>query len=101
MNLPEKMENGLYPTFAFPGGYPIIYLTADNAVLCPDCANGLNGSEASPDHDEKMWRLVACDVHYEGQPETCEHCQFQVHSAYGDPFEDDESGGVIRDGKPI
>lgn len=102
MNLPEKMENGRYPAFAFPGGYPIIYVLADNAVICPECANGDNGSEASPEHEEKMWRLVACDIHYEGYAETCAHCNALIHSAYGDPDEDyGPEHSAIQDGKPL
>ncbi len=86
----EETANGgcEYPAFAWPGGYPIVYYTADNAVLCPDCANGKNGSEAGSKHEDPQWRLVACDVHWEGPPETCEHCNAQIESAYGEP--DDE-----------
>ncbi len=74
-----------YPSFAWPGGYPIIYFTADDSVLCPDCANGRNGSEAAPAHDDKSWRLVACDVHWEGESIVCDHCGAAVESAYGVP----------------
>jgi hypothetical protein len=36
---PERDENGNLPAFAWPGGYPIFYLCADNGILCPQCAN--------------------------------------------------------------
>lgn len=83
-------ENGKLPAYAWPGGYPIFYLTADNGILCPDCANGGNGSLAS-EHldpecpDDNQWRLVACDVHYEGGSLECDHCGAEIQSAYGDP----------------
>lgn len=76
-------NGGNLPAYAWPGGYPLYYLTADNGCLCPDCANGKNGSEAHEDNEDKSWRLVACDVHYEGEPITCDHCGEQVESAYG------------------
>ena len=84
-------NDGTLPSYAWPGGYPIFYMTADNAIICPDCANGKNGSECqNPDYqDDKSWRLVASEVHWEGQALTCEHCNAQIESAYGGP--DDES----------
>jgi DNA-directed RNA polymerase subunit RPC12/RpoP len=84
MILPERMEDGRLPAFAFPGGYPLYYLTADDGILCPDCANGDNGSEAqNPEcQDDRQWRIVCADIHYEGEPITCDHCSAQIESAY-------------------
>lgn len=89
MDLPERMENGRYPAFAFPGGYPLVYSTADNGSLCPDCANGDNGSLAAAGldkdcPDDNQWRLVACDVYWEGPAIHCDHCNGEIESAYGD-----------------
>lgn len=76
----------MLPAFAWPGGYPIVYVTADGAVLCPDCANGGNGSEASEDAEPRSgWRLDGYAIHYEGPPEICDHCGAAVESAYGAP----------------
>ena len=83
---PQRDENGKFPAFAWPGGYPVIYLCADGGVLCPACANGENGSEASTDSDAPQdWRLLANTVHWEGPPAICDHCNAQIESAYGDP----------------
>jgi hypothetical protein len=87
MKLPERMENGQFPAFAWPGGYPIVYLVADGSVICPDCANGENGSEASPESEDEQWKLVDFHVHYEGPPQCCEHCGVEVESAYGEVYE--------------
>lgn len=97
MRLQKDEELGRYPAYAWPGGYPIIYVTADNSVLCPDCANGGNGCEASETSEYKQDRLVAMDVYWEGPVIQCDHCQGLIESAYGDPDEPEE----IRDGKPI
>lgn len=85
MELPTLQPGEQYPAYAWPGGYPLFYLAADNSVICPECMNGRNGSEASPGHDDRSWRVVAVDVHYEGEPLSCDHCSAEIESAYGNP----------------
>ncbi len=82
-------NNGKLPAYAWPGGYPIFYMTADDAVICPACANGGNGSECqNPEcSGDPTWKLVAHDIHWEGEPLTCGHCNAQIDSAYGNPNE--------------
>ena len=70
------------PAFAFPGGYPLCYLDAENNVLCADCASV---------SDEFNEPTVACGTHLEGPPIHCDDCEFGIESAYGDP---DEEGKV-------
>ena len=82
MKLPRNNDGSLQ-AYAWPGGYPIYYMTID-AVLCPDCANGGNGSDASETNEDPQWRLVGYAVHYEGAPLQCEHCNAQIESAYGE-----------------
>ncbi len=88
----EELSDGTseYPSYAWPGGYPIVYMTKDDSILCPDCANGKNGSEAIKGHEDPEWNLVGMDIHHEGPPEVCDHCQVQIESAYGDPDSLDE-----------
>tara|TARA_Y100001951_G_C11192885_1_gene212572 strand:- start:71 stop:457 length:387 start_codon:yes stop_codon:yes gene_type:complete len=84
-------SNGELITYAWPGGYPVIYLTEDSGVLCPDCANGKNDSEAYLDIDgrgrnglkDPQWEICAADVHWEGDPIPCDHCNAEIESAYG------------------
>ena len=76
-----RNADGSLPAFAWPGGYPILYLAKDNGVLCPKCANEF---KAGRDNDEQL-EPVAYFVHYEGQPEQCENCNALIDSAYGDP----------------
>jgi hypothetical protein len=93
----DRNEDGTLPAHAWPGGYPIAYLAADGGTICPDCANGRNGSLAyearldperaqSLDHD---WMLVDQYIHWEGPPEYCVHCGACIESAYGDPDDDE------------
>lgn len=86
--------DGKLPAYAWPGGYQMFYLMSDGEVMCPDCANGENGSHArtedGPDdapHDG--WKIVAGDIHWEGPPEICCHCNAEIPSSYGDPNEDE------------
>ena len=82
----QRNEDGTFPAYAWPGGYPLVYILADGETLCPKCANGENGSEASTDSDaDAQWRIVGQDVHWEGEPETCAHCNTDIESAYGVP----------------
>ncbi len=74
-------DNGLLPAYAWPGGYPMFYLVADNGILCPECAN----VEGSEDTDDSQWKLVAADIHWEGPVILCDHCGQEIESAYGDP----------------
>ncbi len=84
MNVPERNDKGELPTYAWPGGYPIFYVTADNGVLCAsdECANG---PEARDTDADDQWRIVAADIHYEGAQLVCDHCNGTIDSAYGDP----------------
>lgn len=86
MALPRD-TNGKVPAYAWPGGYPIIYVCADGGILCPACANGEHGSYATEDLDAPLdWRLEGFDVFYEGAPTYCDHCNCCIESAYdGDP----------------
>jgi hypothetical protein len=88
MRARERWEahDGTLASFAWPGGYPIIYIADDGGVFCPDCANGKNGSDASFDAEPGSgWRIEAGDIFYEGAPITCDHCATTIESAYGDP----------------
>lgn len=70
------------PAYAWPGGYPILYLANGHEVICPKCANDL----------DKQLRLTGSGVHWEGPPDECEECGAEIESAYGDP--DDDTKGT-------
>ena len=88
-------EQGKLIAYAWPGGYPIFYPAKDGGMICPDCANGKNGSEATEDPRQwsSQWLLVGSDVYWEGPTEQCAHCNGEIESAYGDPdaSDDDDS----------
>lgn len=72
MNGVNRDTDGKYPSYAWPGGYPILYLTDCGAVICPNCANeGEDGLVSS------------CFPHYSGHALDCDECGKIVESAYG------------------
>jgi len=76
----HRDSDGTLPAFAWPGGYPIFYLMADGECLCSKCANK---EGATVDHEDKEWRIAAQDIHWEGDPIQCAHCNRDIESAYG------------------
>lgn len=77
-----KMDNGQLQSFAWPGGYPIFYVTADGGILCPKCCN--DNLELLNDPNDKQWHVVAADVNWEDESLYCDHCSGKIESAYGD-----------------
>ena len=74
----RSLNDGKLPAYAWPGGYPILYLDKENSTLCPDCAQ---------EPDGVFGDVVAWFIHYEGSPEQCEECGKMTDSVYGDPEE--------------
>ena len=72
-------STGKLPAYAWPGGYPIIYLTQDGLTVCPWCAN----------KDDTSDPASAWQVFYEGPAERCDDCNIIIESAYGDPDDPD------------
>ena len=79
---PIRDEDSKLPAFAWPGGYPVLYLDRENETLCPTCANT---EDQTPDAEP----LTGWFIHYEGPPEFCAECNGQTESAYGDPDSSD------------
>lgn len=86
IRIQDGPHKGQLPHYAWPGAYRIFYMCADGGLLCSDCANGGNGSEASTDPDTPSdWRIEAYDVYWEGPDTYCDHCNKTIESEYGDP----------------
>lgn len=80
----HRDNDGKLPYFAFPGGYPIVYLDSHNEVLCPECAN-----EKDQDPEEwEDWKPKYWFIYYEGPMLFCDECNNELEPAYGDPEED-------------
>jgi hypothetical protein len=89
-----RNPDGTLASWAWPGGYTIAYHLADGGCVCPACANGRKGSEASVAHDDKQWRIVGAGVYWEGPTMHCDHCNAEIESSYGDPDADNTEQGA-------
>ena len=74
-------EKGKFQPYAWPGGYQLLYLCADDGVLCPDCANE-DGQTDDP--DDPQWHIVDGFVNWEGPPTICDNCNKSMESEYGE-----------------
>lgn len=70
-----------------PGGYPRVLVMADGGALCHKCARGNYRviSEETRAGRGADWVVVACEIHWEGEPVDCDHCGACIESAYGVP----------------
>lgn len=66
-------SKGKLAKFAWPGGYPIYYITRKILVLCNDCAS-------LPNDDDSVFTY---DIHWEGESIFCDDCNEEIESAYG------------------
>jgi hypothetical protein len=80
-----KNEKGEYPAYAWPGGYPIMYVCNDGGVLCPTCMNAEREQiEASiAENANDGWNVIASDINYEDPNLFCDNCNKQIECAYG------------------
>lgn len=85
----DENDNQL-PAYAWPGGYPLFYVTNDSGVLCQDCANMALKEGLINDEYDPQWYIISYDINYEDTSLYCDHCSKTIESAYGDD-EDDQS----------
>lgn len=83
LELRATLRAGLY---AWPGGYPLYFITSDGAALSFDsvreqfyqCAYSIRY------RINDGWRIVGCDINYEDSDLTCDHSGKSIESAYGE-----------------
>jgi hypothetical protein len=81
------VPSGEVAAFAWPGGYPIYYLAADNETFCPKCVNREVRrcvDECLSDRPDTSWVIVARDVNWEDAALFCVHCDSRIESAYAE-----------------
>lgn len=72
--------------FAWPGGYPLFFITSDCAPLCFDCVRSefLAVSLSVRWKLSDGWRVIGAQVNWEEPDLRCEHCSKPIESAYGE-----------------
>jgi hypothetical protein len=82
----EQFNKDLEEPYAWPGGYPRYFITADGAALSYAAAkeNVNQIREAIADGlTYSGWRVIGCDVNWEDTELTCDHTNQKIESAYG------------------
>lgn len=80
----KAMRHGPY---AWPGGYPCYFVTADGAALSFKAAKECRRQiiQAIAEHDTGSgWCVVALTVNWEDTELTCDHTGEPIESAYGE-----------------
>jgi hypothetical protein len=80
----KAIRNGAY---AWPGGYPLYFITSDGAALSFEAAKAerRNILEALRDNDKRCgWHVCAVDVNWEDGEMVCDHTGKRIESAYAD-----------------
>lgn len=72
--------------YAWPGGYPIYFITSDGAALSFKTAKKekRNIISAIGDRRNDGWRVVAADINWEDNELYDEHTGEKIEAAYGD-----------------
>ena len=86
--LPRTGDDGKLASYAWPGGYPISYVTAQRAVCCPDCANeieaDINAADDMP--NDKLFEMedlcIKAGINYEDSDLQCDLCGADIEAAY-------------------
>ena len=69
-----------WPSYAWPGGYPIFYVTKDAAVLSALAANQELARTLDP-HDDQFF-VISQQINFEDQDLWCEHLNERIPAAY-------------------
>lgn len=78
----RAMRNGAY---AWPGGYPLYFVTSDGAALSFKAAraNRRYILESVAHHTNDGWRVIGVDVNWEDAELYCDDTGERIESAYG------------------
>lgn len=85
-DLKTALRNGQW---AWPGGYPLYFITSDGAALSFDAVRSEYRQVISSIRHRMNdgWRVVAVEINYEDSGLCCDHTGQRIESAYCD---DDE-----------
>jgi hypothetical protein len=72
--------------YAWPGGYPMFFITSDGEALSFESVRAEYAQCARSTRDKARdgWQIVACDVNWENAELTCAHSGRMIESAYGE-----------------
>ena len=85
ISTPEDLDNALHNMPCTDGGYPTVLIMKDSGCLCGKCAvehKALILESIEDGYDE--WMPYALEIHYEGEPISCDNCYTEIQPAYGE-----------------
>lgn len=77
--------------YAFPGGYPVYFITADGGVLSHESAVEEKADIEEAIHTDDRasgWRVVAMEINYEDSDLYCDHSGERIPSAYAESIDE-------------
>ena len=82
--LVNEAPNGAHDVarFAWPGGYPVFYITSDGAALCPSCVSEEIDQCCDPESGGR--HVVGHAANWEDAHLHCDHCGERIESAYAE-----------------
>jgi len=83
---PADLDRALHHMPYTDGGYPTVLIMRDSGCLCGKCAveNKALILESMTDGYDKQWIPHGLQIHYEGEPISCDNCSTQIEPAYGE-----------------
>lgn len=83
----RSVKGAIREPYAWPGGYEKRIYLSDGETICQDCVRKewRNIVQSTLNGYRDGWAAMAVDVHWEGPPEQCAHCNKVLPSVYGDP----------------
>lgn len=70
----KALYDEIFTDFAFPGGYPVLFMDDAGNTYCADCAKKVFILENTD---------ITSDIYYEGDTIYCDNCNKEIESAYG------------------
>lgn len=92
----ERDLDGSLPSYAWPGGYPLYYVSAEGETFCPACATRF-ADDVELREQEGVSAIADWDVNWEDAELVCEQCGLLIESAYGE--RSSESAGSDASGE--
>jgi hypothetical protein len=82
----EQFKTDLEQPYAWPGGYPRYFITADGAALSYKAAedNQTLIIDAIDSNCNDGWQIVGCEINWEDAELYCDHIGDRIESAYAD-----------------
>lgn len=71
-----------WQSYAWPGGYEIVYVVKDGGILCHQCANAELMRTLDP--DDNQFHIVGDFIYWEDTDLFCDHCNRKIGPEYGE-----------------